>query len=107
MPWGDRRGPLGYGPRTGRGLGYCSGNSVPGYMAGGRGLGLGRGFGFGRGYGYGFRGAVGGFGGYYYGPYAPSAEDERQYIENRKRWLEEELKYVNEQLSKNKEPKES
>ncbi|NPA39927.1 MAG: DUF5320 domain-containing protein, partial [Thermodesulfobacteria bacterium] len=25
MPWGDRTGPLGMGPRTGRGLGYCSG----------------------------------------------------------------------------------
>lgn len=45
MPWGDRTGPLGAGPRTGRGLGYCSGNTVPGYMVGGYGFGWGRGFG--------------------------------------------------------------
>jgi len=32
MPRGDRTGPLGYGPMTGRGAGYCSGSGVPGYM---------------------------------------------------------------------------
>jgi len=32
MPFGDRTGPSGLGPRTGRGAGYCSGSSVPGYM---------------------------------------------------------------------------
>jgi len=32
MPHGDRTGPLGQGPRTGRGAGYCSGNTKPGYM---------------------------------------------------------------------------
>lgn len=32
MPGGDRTGPLGAGPRTGRGAGYCSGYAVPGYM---------------------------------------------------------------------------
>jgi len=63
MPFGDRRGPQGMGPRTGRGLGYCSGNTMPGYMNnwGKRGGGfgwLGGGFqrGFGRrggGWGYG------------------------------------------------------
>jgi hypothetical protein len=31
MPGGDRTGPMGAGPRTGRGMGYCSGNSMPGY----------------------------------------------------------------------------
>lgn len=31
MPFGDRRGPYGDGPRTGRGLGYCSGYDSPGY----------------------------------------------------------------------------
>ncbi len=30
MPNGNRRGPLGEGPRTGRGLGLCNGNSQPG-----------------------------------------------------------------------------
>ncbi|MCD6496631.1 MAG: DUF5320 domain-containing protein [Candidatus Aenigmarchaeota archaeon] len=56
MPWGDRTGPNGAGPRTGRGLGYCSGYNSPGYTKGvpmgGRGFGrggFGRGAGFGRG----------------------------------------------------------
>lgn len=31
MPFGDRTGPLGIGPRTGRGAGYCSGFDMPGY----------------------------------------------------------------------------
>lgn len=31
MPGGDRTGPMGAGPQTGRGLGYCSGNNQPGY----------------------------------------------------------------------------
>jgi len=32
MPFGDRTGPLGRGPRTGRGAGYCSGYPVPGFL---------------------------------------------------------------------------
>ena len=45
MPRGDRSGPDGYGPRTGRGLGYCNGYDTPGF-ARGSGRGFGRGFGF-------------------------------------------------------------
>lgn len=39
MPGGDRTGPGGMGPMTGRGAGYCAGYAVPGFMnpAGGRG----------------------------------------------------------------------
>ena len=45
MPRGDRTGPGGMGPMTGRGAGYCAGYSVPGYAnpVGGRGLGRGGG----------------------------------------------------------------
>lgn len=57
MPRGDRTGPMGQGPMTGRRAGFCAGyespgftNPVPGY---GRGMGYGRGFGYGRGMGYG------------------------------------------------------
>lgn len=63
MPRGDRTGPDGFGPMTGRGLGYCAGYSTPGYTKGvprgGGGFGSGRGFGrgFGRGYGHGWRSA--------------------------------------------------
>ncbi len=32
MPAGNRTGPLGSGPMTGRGAGYCAGYPVPGYM---------------------------------------------------------------------------
>ena len=56
MPGGNRTGPLGMGTMTGRGAGYCAGNTVPGYMNpyGGRGLGMARGRGYGRGFGRGF-----------------------------------------------------
>ena len=33
MPRGDGTGPEGKGPKTGRGLGKCSGNSEPGYKS--------------------------------------------------------------------------
>lgn len=31
MPGGDGTGPLGWGPRSGRAVGYCSGYGRPGY----------------------------------------------------------------------------
>lgn len=31
MPGGDGTGPMGMGPMTGRGAGYCAGFEVPGY----------------------------------------------------------------------------
>jgi len=49
VPRGNRLGPLNRGPKTGRGAGYCTGYTRPGYLnptigvgRGGRGLGLGR-----------------------------------------------------------------
>ncbi len=61
MPGGDRRGPLGEGPRTGRGLGDCNTanptTNPPQYEYGyGRGRGLGRGAGRGLGRGSAGRG---------------------------------------------------
>lgn len=32
MPRGDRIGPMGMGPMTGRGAGYCAGYDAPGFM---------------------------------------------------------------------------
>ena len=58
MPFGDRTGPLGRGPVTGRGLGYCAGFNEPGFVKpGGWGRGWGRGWrcgfwGWGRGWGW-------------------------------------------------------
>ena len=51
MPGGDRTGPMGQGPMTGRRAGYCGGSAVPGYASGGfgrGGAGRGRGGQFGR-----------------------------------------------------------
>ena len=56
MPGGDRTGPLGLGPGTGRALGYCYGYDSPGYTkwpGAGLGRGFGRGLGSGRGFGRG------------------------------------------------------
>ena len=56
MPGGNRTGPTGAGPMTGRAAGYCAGNPAPGYANvgfGNRGFGRGRGLGFGRGPGQG------------------------------------------------------
>ncbi len=46
MPSGDRTGPRGMGPMTGRAAGYCAGFAVPGFAGG---QGYGRGIGWGRG----------------------------------------------------------
>jgi len=58
MPRGDKTGPQGMGPMTGRAAGYCAGYPVPGFANpnGGRGMGYRRGFGGG---GRGFRGGHG------------------------------------------------
>jgi len=57
MARGDKSGPMGQGPMTGRGLGYCAGYDSPGFTNGfGGGRGQGRGFGGGRGQGRGFGG---------------------------------------------------
>ena len=56
MPRGDRTGPEGKGPRTGRGAGDCSGNEDPNIANEGSRRGFGFGFGFGGGRGLGGRG---------------------------------------------------
>jgi hypothetical protein len=58
MPFGDRTGPRGMGPMTGRGVGFCAGFGQPGFTSPMplRGwFGFGRGFGRGRGRGMGRR----------------------------------------------------
>ena len=54
MPRGDRTGPMGSGPMTGRGMGYCAVSTGPGFTFPEPGYGFGRGGGFGRGFGRGF-----------------------------------------------------
>lgn len=57
MPQGDRTGPNGQGPMTGRAMGYCAGYNSPGFTKGipRGGAGFGRGMGRGRGFGWRFR----------------------------------------------------
>ena len=105
MPWGDGTGPLGLGPMTGRGAGYCAGYNTPGYMnpipGYGRGFGWGRGWGWGRGRGFGWRGY---YPSYYPPRYTPATyprynnEDEKRYLEDTIKGLEEELKALRERL---------
>ncbi len=59
MPAGNRTGPAGMGPMTGRGAGNCTGMDAPGYMNAGA---YGRGGGFGHGGRGGGRGSGRGFG---------------------------------------------
>ena len=56
MPRGDRTGPSGMGPMSGRAAGYCGGFDIPGFANTGLGRGRGRGFGRGGGGGRGFGG---------------------------------------------------
>jgi len=106
MPLGDRTGPAGLGPMTGRGAGYCAGYSVPGYMN----PIPGRGF-FGRGRGWFGRGGGRGFGwrrsGYPYGvsygygvPYPEriSPEEEANMLAEQTKALENELEAVKKRI---------
>ena len=107
MPWGDRTGPNGAGPMTGRGAGYCAGYAAPGYANPVSGLGyrgFGRGGGGGRGYGRGF-GRGWGRGASYYGdapvaPYAPavSAQQELEMLKSEAKALENEIKAINDRI---------
>lgn len=56
MPRGNHTGPMGMGPMSGRGAGYCTGNEMPGYSNDAPGRGFGPGFGRGRGRGLGLFG---------------------------------------------------
>ncbi|MFX0116664.1 MAG: DUF5320 domain-containing protein [Candidatus Hodarchaeota archaeon] len=104
MPWGDRTGPWGHGPRTGRGLGYCSGYFTPGYTKG-PGMGMGRGRGRGWGYGRGFRGSWWRAAGYYpiadYPPvpFTPDPAEESKYLEQALDGLRKEIEAIEKRLA--------
>jgi hypothetical protein len=117
MPGGDRTGPFGMGPMTGRGAGFCAGYGMPGYMnpvpGGGYGMGFGRGRGPG-GRGFGGRGwrhrfyATGmpgwmRFGGWpgAYPPVAyqnPDPEMEKEALKTQAEALESELEMIRKRL---------
>jgi len=109
MPRGDRTGPEGLGPRTGRGLGYCAGNPQPGFASFGYGFGGGRGRragGMGRGAGRGWRyhNFAGDWGGWAYPiPQRMSKEDEISWLESQAKGLQESLQQIQKQLDELKD----
>ena len=109
MPGGDRTGPMGMGPMTGRAAGYCAGYSVPGYVnpvsgrgGFGYGRGGGRGFGRGRGWGrgFGFRGAAYGdpyLAAPYYGPES-NPQQEASMLKEQAKAMQEEISAINNRI---------
>ncbi len=93
MPGGDRTGPAGAGPMTGRGLGLCGGYGAPGFIQGGamprfaRG---GRPWGGGRGWRHWFH-ATGLPGWRRFGYAPPSPGREKEALKGQAKWLEDEL----------------
>ena len=111
MPGGDRTGPLGLGPMTGRAVGYCAGYPVPGFMNPyvGRlhlrlGFGYGRGFrrAFWPGYGYSLSYAPSVYGG---GLYQPPIEPKQEIgmLNEDAKALKEQLEAINKRITELKE----
>ncbi len=116
MPRGDRTGPAGMGPMTGRAFGYCAGYGAPGYASApgpGRGMawgfgrargrgGYGLGMGWGRGHGYngpayyGWDPAAGPAMGPAMGPAAP--ENQKQMLKDEMAALEERMHYLQREM---------
>ena len=113
MLGGDRTGPTGMGPMTGRAAGYCVDYDVPGYVnpASGRGFGMGWGGGWGRGrrwrhqyYATGLPGRArfgGGAPAWGYGPYAGplTREQEVESLKTQAGRLKEQLDAINQCLT--------
>lgn len=113
MPGGDRTGPQGYGPRTGRGLGYCSGYGRPGYanppFRRGYGFFGRRGRGFGRGRGFWYRGVdqpVEPIDDPREAYLVPNIKDEKTYLQQAISDLEQELKNLKDRLTQLKSDQE-
>ncbi len=107
MPSGDRRGPMGQGPMTGRALGFCNGYDTPGYTkgfggGGGRGFrfGGGRGRGGGRGFGWGWgRDFYGATPEYHGQSYSLSKKDELNMLKSEAENLREHQKEIEKRIS--------
>lgn len=106
MPGGDRTGPLGEGPMTGRGMGFCGGNAAGGVAE--PGFRRGRGFGPRRGFAAGGRGGRGwrhrywatGMPGWARADMLPTAPpDKPQWLEARAQALEGELATLRAQIA--------
>lgn len=107
MPGGDRTGPRGMGPRTGRAAGFCAGFQQPGYMNPVPGRGVGRGGGcFGGGgrgrrnwfYATGLPGWARGAGGYDT-PAMPGVPSESRTLKGQAELLQSQLDLVNQRIN--------
>ena len=98
MPGFNGTGPNGAGPMTGRGMGPCAGNNVDA-----RGFGAGRGMGRGLGRGAGRRGCGYASAGFRFGgwpAYEPTEEQKKEILNNKARFLENELKTINDEINR-------
>jgi len=114
MPFGNRTGPVGVGPMTGRAAGYCAGHGAPGSTN----LVPGRGFGDGFGRGRGLRGRGGARRGWRHmfwatglpgwmrcapagdAPVAtPNPEMEKQFVQQRADFLQSQMDAIQKRLS--------
>ncbi len=109
MPYGDRTGPAGMGPMTGRARGYCAGYPVAGYLNPISGRGGGRGW---RNWYYatGLPGWIraqasypawgGGVYQYTHYPYAPeiTPQQEAEVLKNQAKMMQDEIKVINERI---------
>ena len=111
MPRGDGTGPMGMGPMTGRGAGYCNSSTSPDYanpvgFAGKFGCGFGRG----RGYRNMFRmTGIPGWARYASPAFRggdSAAFDEKEFLNNQAEFLENQLQQVKKRLSNLNEEKE-
>jgi hypothetical protein len=107
MPGGDGTGPMGWGPMTGRGVGYCAGYGQPGYMnampgragwlagAWARGRGVGRWY-----YGMGAPGWAPYGQASAYGPYCllPTKEAQAESLRQQVDWLKQQLEAIDRRL---------
>ncbi len=100
MPHGDRTGPMGAGPRTGRAFGYCSGFDAPGFMHPGfRHGGFGAGGGYGRGFGFRHRAYPAESFGWDYPPYSPPTKEETvSDLKANADWLRAQLETINKRI---------
>jgi len=98
MPGRDGSGPMGQGPFTGRGLGNCLAYGIPAIAGAIAAFGFGRRRGFGGGFG---RGMGRGFGWRNFVPEQDfeSGADELSVLKNQAKYLEENLKGVQERIS--------
>ncbi len=120
MPAGDRTGPMGYGPMSGRAAGFCADYDAPGFanpvFGRGRRIGRGRGFGFRGGWGLSFGRRIG-FGrpraapypayGYYPAPAPPtSPQEEINALQEESEYLKAELDSINKRIAELQKEKE-